>query len=211
MCVCERERVSRSRRWKIQRRHRDVSRQAKLEADVAPIAARELAALLEAKPTVDDDATEVSEEEDSWHRAAWYGWQFMSLRGAKRFMPATADALRRAAGGSRRSGPAHRCVVLAWSRVGRRSCPRRVPSVLSFRCCFLEHRSVAPLARTVATTTRRERSPRVSFVRRRLTARGAAAAAADHTESFFSERRPGHRDLPTMGRPPRVTSNSADF
>ena len=86
---------------------------ARLERDVAPVARAELAALLDHKPVVSDDAETAPEDGDSWQRAAWYGWQFMSLRGAKRFMPGTAAALRAAAGGSKKSGPAHRFVGLA--------------------------------------------------------------------------------------------------
>ncbi|KAJ8599892.1 hypothetical protein CTAYLR_002803 [Chrysophaeum taylorii] len=84
----------------------------RLEHDVAPVAQRELRTLLEARPLVDDDDSR-DDSGDTWHRAAWYGWQFMSLRGARQWMPETASALRAAMGGARRLGPAHRFVGLA--------------------------------------------------------------------------------------------------
>lgn len=87
----------------------------KLERKVAPVGQRELEKLLEARPLISDDAgTEtIGEDGDTWQRAAWYGWQYLSLRGAQKFMPKTAIALRKAMGGSGSLGPAHRFVGLA--------------------------------------------------------------------------------------------------
>ena len=70
---------------------------------VAPIAQKELDALLLAQPLADDDAAVESrgdaagsnEDGAVWNRAAWYGWQFMSLRDAKLWMPRTIRALQR--------------------------------------------------------------------------------------------------------------------
>ena len=74
--------------------------------DIAPIAQRELADLRAATPLADDDAPDASDAasdaapdaapdaaEQPWNRAAWYGWQFMSLRDAKPHMPETLRAL----------------------------------------------------------------------------------------------------------------------
>ena len=63
--------------------------------DVAPTAQAELAELLAARPLVDDNAPADDEvgEAQPWNRAAWYGWQFMSLRDAKTWMPKTIRAL----------------------------------------------------------------------------------------------------------------------
>lgn len=63
---------------------------------VAPVAQAELAALLAAQPLADDDAPAGAggdDDEQPWNRAAWYGWQFMSLRDAKAYMPETIRAL----------------------------------------------------------------------------------------------------------------------
>lgn len=93
----------------------------KLASKVRPVAQAELAALLEDKPLVgDDDALSTTEDEqknivqevqgESWQRAAWYGWQYLNLRGAKKNMPLTAKALSQAMGNL---GPAHRFVGLS--------------------------------------------------------------------------------------------------
>jgi hypothetical protein len=63
-------------------------------AALAPVAQEELRKLLAAQPLVDDDAPAVDAgdgeaEAEPWNRAAWYGWQFMSLRDAKPHMPRT--------------------------------------------------------------------------------------------------------------------------
>lgn len=89
---------------------------------VRPVAQAELDALLAEKPLVgDDDVTmedntpvNANNDEDSvgetWQRAAWYGWQYLNLRGAKKNMPKTAKALDQAMGNL---GPAHRFVGLS--------------------------------------------------------------------------------------------------
>ena len=62
---------------------------------VAPTAQRELSALLRARPLLDDDAPAAVDSDDDdgeevlWNRAAWYGWQFISLRDAKPWLPHT--------------------------------------------------------------------------------------------------------------------------
>lgn len=68
---------------------------------LAPVARDELSAVLDEHPLLDDNApppmTEAEEDEEAataWNRAAWFGWQFMSLRDAKRSMPGTLRALR---------------------------------------------------------------------------------------------------------------------
>ena len=64
--------------------------------DVVPTAQAELAELLAARPLADDDGAEATfdaDDEQPWNRAAWYGWQFMSLRDAKPWMPQTIRAL----------------------------------------------------------------------------------------------------------------------
>jgi hypothetical protein len=65
--------------------------------ELAPTAQAELRALLAARPLADDDASAELEAEagdaQAWNRAAWYGWQFMSLRDAKPWMPRTIAAL----------------------------------------------------------------------------------------------------------------------
>ena len=63
--------------------------------EVAPIAQAELAELLRARPLVDDEAPPDTDDEaaSEWNRAAWFGWQFMSLRDAKPWMPKTIRAL----------------------------------------------------------------------------------------------------------------------
>ena len=86
----------------------------RLENDVAPTARRELSKLLKARPLVsDDEAFDGMQENDgdTWQRAAWYGWQFLSLRGAQSFMPKTTRSLTRAF--EHMGGPAHRFVGLA--------------------------------------------------------------------------------------------------
>ena len=61
---------------------------------LAPIAQEELADLLRNRPLVDDEAAAEAEDGTStWNRAAWFGWQFMSLRDAKPYMPKTIAAL----------------------------------------------------------------------------------------------------------------------
>ncbi len=50
------------------------------------------AALLRARPLVDDSGA-VEDADAGWNRAAWYGWQFMPLRDATRWMPETVRAL----------------------------------------------------------------------------------------------------------------------
>ena len=87
--------------------------QKRLSKDVQPLAKLELDSLLGAKPLVHDDETAKdvdNNDGDTWQRAAWYGWQFLSLRGAKRWMPKTTIALKNAMG---TLGPAHRFVGLA--------------------------------------------------------------------------------------------------
>lgn len=90
--------------------------QRNLRTKVQPVAREELADLLRHKPLVDDDGDGTLNHNDdegggeSWQRAAWYGWQYLNLRGAKRNMPRTARALRDAMGSS---GPAHRFVGLS--------------------------------------------------------------------------------------------------
>ena len=82
-----------------------------LETKVAPVAMAELDLLLDAAPTISDDA-EAADEGDTWHRAAWYGWQFLSLRGASKMMPKTTKALV-GAFSPKGLGPAHRFVGVA--------------------------------------------------------------------------------------------------
>jgi len=65
---------------------------------LVPTAQEELARLLAARPLADDDAPAMQlddgeAEAETWNRAAWYGWQFMSLRDAKPWMPRTIRAL----------------------------------------------------------------------------------------------------------------------
>ena len=71
-----------------------------LEA-LAPTAQAELADVLAQHPTIADDAPPPAYDDDDddvaeevWNRAAWFGWQFLSLRDAKRHMPRTIRALR---------------------------------------------------------------------------------------------------------------------
>lgn len=66
---------------------------------IAPLAQEELSTLLRARPTLDDDMPPPDPNDDEaaaevWNRAAWAGWQFLSLRDAKAFMPGTIKALR---------------------------------------------------------------------------------------------------------------------
>ena len=66
--------------------------------DVAPLARDELAAALRAAPLADDHARQQVDDDDDgeggvWNRAAWFGWQFMSIRDAKQWMPKTVRAL----------------------------------------------------------------------------------------------------------------------
>ena len=63
-------------------------------AALAPVAREELVELLRRTPlTADDGPRYEGEEDEGWNRAAWYGWQFMSLRDAKSSMPRTIRAL----------------------------------------------------------------------------------------------------------------------
>jgi hypothetical protein len=92
--------------------------QRRLRRDVQPAARRELDLLMRNRPLVDDDSDfggMDSNDGDTWQRAAWYGWQYLSLRGAKRFMPETVRALRMAMG---TSGPAHRFVGISRQKAG---------------------------------------------------------------------------------------------
>lgn len=82
-----------------------------LERKVAPVAIKELEELLSAKPVISDDSSQ-DDDGDTWHRAAWYGWQFLSLRGAATFMPETTKALVGAMS-PKSLGPAHRFVGIA--------------------------------------------------------------------------------------------------
>lgn len=86
--------------------------QQRLAKSVPRVAQRELQELLQARPLVNDDESFDMEENDgdTWQRAAWYGWQFLSLRGATRWMPATSKALHRA------MHPAHRFVGISRQR-----------------------------------------------------------------------------------------------
>ena len=62
--------------------------------ELAPVAREELDELLRRTPlTADDGPRYEGEEDEGWNRAAWYGWQFMSLRDAKSSMPKTIRAL----------------------------------------------------------------------------------------------------------------------
>ena len=104
----------------------------RLQRDVAPVAKAELAQLLAHKPLVEDDPAAVVEEDpgawdptaaaedeeaedEQWQKAAWYGWQFLSLRGAKKWAPKTAKALVKAMGAV---GPAHRFVGFTRQKAG---------------------------------------------------------------------------------------------
>ena len=81
---------------------------------LAPTAQAELAALLRARPLIDDDAPLDDDEAaaEVWNRAAWYGWQFLALRDAKPWMPRTIRALEA-------SVPvAHRFIGIARQRAG---------------------------------------------------------------------------------------------
>ena len=93
---------------------------AKLSTEVAAAARAEFDSVLNARPLADDedgfdaDAGEwdplglnEEEEDETWQKAAWFGWQFLSLRGAKTTAPKTTAALVAAMGDL---GPAHRFV-----------------------------------------------------------------------------------------------------
>jgi hypothetical protein len=86
-----------------------------LKTRVAPIAQKELSALLKNQPLISDDTAFAGIETndgDTWQRAAWYGWQFMSLRSAQwNGMPRTAQALLSVM--EPYGGPAHRFVGVA--------------------------------------------------------------------------------------------------
>lgn len=82
---------------------------------LAPTAQEELTALLAARPLVDDDAPaddDADDADEAWRRAAWYGWQFMSLRDAKAWMPKTIRALEATV------PLAHRFIGIARQRAG---------------------------------------------------------------------------------------------
>ena len=65
-----------------------------LREKVAPTAQAELVELLRARPLVEDDAPAAEGDGgESWNRCAWFGWQFISLRDAKPWMPGTIRAL----------------------------------------------------------------------------------------------------------------------
>ena len=103
----------------------------RLAEDVAPAAKEELAAVLAHQPLAADDpgapvvedpaawdplnAKEDDAEDETWQLAAWYGWQFLSLRGAKRWAPKTTKALVEAMGDL---GPAHRFVGFTRQKAG---------------------------------------------------------------------------------------------
>lgn len=99
--------------------------EVKLETDVAPVARLELEGLLAGKPLASDDDAEwrpaAAREErgDGWQLAAWPGWQYLSFRAARGFMPLTTRALQ-AAVGSLGLGPAHRFVGLARQKAASR-------------------------------------------------------------------------------------------
>jgi len=61
--------------------------QCKLECDVAPVAQRKLGKLLECRPLADDGIMKIagidSDDGGAWQQAAWHGWQFLSLCGAR--------------------------------------------------------------------------------------------------------------------------------
>ena len=84
----------------------------RLKSKVAPVGQKELSTLLQARPLVSDtdEFSGIEENDgDTWQRAAWFGWQYLSLRGAQRFMPQTSKALKVAMDVTK-SGPAHRFV-----------------------------------------------------------------------------------------------------
>ncbi len=94
---------------------------AKLSTEVAAAARAEFNSVLNARPLADDEdgfdadagewdplgLNEEEEEDETWQKAAWFGWQFLSLRGAKTTAPKTTAALVAAMGDL---GPAHRFV-----------------------------------------------------------------------------------------------------
>mmetsp|Transcript_10690 Transcript_10690/g.43227 ORF Transcript_10690/g.43227 Transcript_10690/m.43227 type:complete len:403 (-) Transcript_10690:1073-2281(-) len=107
--------------------------EAALEQAVAPAARRELGALVTATPLAseDDDAAwrqggprrsedGSNDNGDGWQRAAWFGWQYLSLRAARRHMPETVAALHRATRDDAVGGPAHRFVGVARQKAASR-------------------------------------------------------------------------------------------
>ena len=92
----------------------------RLKSKVAPVGQKELSTLLQARPLVSDtdEFSGIEENDgDTWQRAAWFGWQYLSLRGAQRFMPKTSKALKQAMDVSK-SGPAHRFVGITRQKAG---------------------------------------------------------------------------------------------
>eukprot|EP00629_Pelagomonadales_sp_RCC1024_P012143 CAMPEP_0119260670 /NCGR_PEP_ID=MMETSP1329-20130426/943_1 /TAXON_ID=114041 /ORGANISM="Genus nov. species nov., Strain RCC1024" /LENGTH=402 /DNA_ID=CAMNT_0007260103 /DNA_START=168 /DNA_END=1376 /DNA_ORIENTATION=+ len=101
----------------------------KLTTDVAPHARAELAQVLGSRPLArdedgfDEDAgewdplglNEQDEPDETWQKAAWYGWQFLSLRGTQKLAPKTTQALLEAMGDL---GPAHRFVGFTRQKAG---------------------------------------------------------------------------------------------
>jgi len=71
-----------------------------------------LAALLVNKPLARDEENgddwdplglRAEEEDETWQKAAWHGWQYLSLRGARKWAPRSTSALLDATCG--RTGP----------------------------------------------------------------------------------------------------------
>ena len=79
--------------------------------DLAATARSELVSVLMERPLDDDLSAPPADDDDViggvWNKAAWFGWQFLSLRGAKTTAPKTTAALVAAMGDL---GPAHRFV-----------------------------------------------------------------------------------------------------
>ena len=73
------------------------------------------------------------DDDDGWNRAAWFGWQFFHLRGAKEWMPRTCSAL--AAALADHGGPAHRFVGVARQRA---NCTGTLHSVSLLPHCNLK-------------------------------------------------------------------------
>lgn len=93
---------------------------AKLSTGVAAAARAEFESVLNARPLAQDEdgfdadagewdplGLDMEEEDETWQKAAWFGWQFLSLRGARTTAPRTTAALVEAMGDL---GPAHRFV-----------------------------------------------------------------------------------------------------
>ena len=66
--------------------------------DLAATARSELVSVLMERPLDDDLSAPPADDDDViggvWNKAAWFGWQFLSLRDAKEWMPHTIRALR---------------------------------------------------------------------------------------------------------------------